>query len=336
MMIQDRQTKILEIKRSAELSQKSADRQIKDSELIFSVLMETVEKSLKNLVEAIEEKQKATQKEAEGFIQELEQEISELTERSTVVEQLSHADNHLNFLQCFKSLKAALPTKNWTEVSIPPPSYGQSVGTTVKQLKESLSKEMEKLVAKAKLNRVQQFAVDVTLDPKTANPYLILSDDGKQVFYGGKKQDLTDGPERFNPAINVLGKQSFSSGRFYYEVQVEGKSSWDLGVVKESINRKGKIKAEPESGYWTICLRNGDKYKAFAAYLSVKQPPKKVGVFVDFKNSSVSFFDVDSTDRIHHFADCSFTEKLYPFFSPGLQNGANFAPLIISPVSYPG
>ncbi len=327
--------KITEIKRSAELSSKCADRHITDSERVYSVLLQSVKKSLANLIEAINEQRKTTQKKAEGYIQDLEREISELTKRSAEVEQLSRAESHLDFSQSFASLHVTPPTKNWTEVTIPPPSYGRSIGTAVNQLEEKLSKEKEMLIAKAKLNRVQQYAVDVTLDPDTAHPYLILSDNGKQVYCGEMKQNFPDNPERFNTAINVLGKQSFSSGRFYYEVQVKGKTSWDLGVVKESIVRKGSITPSPENGYWTICLRNGDKYKSSGVNLSVKYQPKKVGVFVDYEKGSLSFFDVDSADIIHSFTDCSFTDKLYPFFSPSLPNGGkNSTPLIISPVNY--
>uniref|UniRef100_A0A3Q3WG86 B30.2/SPRY domain-containing protein n=1 Tax=Mola mola TaxID=94237 RepID=A0A3Q3WG86_MOLML len=194
--------------------------------------------------------------------------------------------------------------------------------------------EKDKLIAKAKLNRAQEFAKDVTLDPDTANPYLILSDDGKQIYCSNVRQNRPDNPKSFNTACNVLAKQSFSSGRFYYEVQVEGMAAWDLGVVKESIDRKGSITASPENGFWTICLRKGLKYRASSVHLSLKHQPKKVGVFVDYANGSVSFYDVDSADLIHHFTACSFTEKLYPFFSPGCLNGGNNTPLIISDVNY--
>ncbi|XP_070785050.1 E3 ubiquitin-protein ligase TRIM21-like [Enoplosus armatus] len=334
LMIQERQMKIEEIKRSAELSSKSADRHIADSVQVFTVLQESVKKSLDDLIEAIEDKRKTTKKEAEGFIHELKQEISALTKRSTEVEQLSRNEDHLNFLESSESLNIPA-TKSWTKVSLSIPTYGGSVGTAVGQLQEKLSEEKDKLFAKAKLNRVRQFEKDVTLDPDTANPKLILSDDGKQVYCGDVKQNLPDNSERFNPAINVLGKQSFSSGRFYYEVRVEGKTSWDLGVVKESINRKGLINASTENGYWTICLRNGDRYQAFGVNLRVKCKPKKVGVFVDYEKGSVSFYDVDSADVIYCFTECSFTEKLFPFFSPSLHyDDRNSTPLIISPVDY--
>ncbi|XP_049423423.1 E3 ubiquitin-protein ligase TRIM21-like isoform X1 [Epinephelus fuscoguttatus] len=337
LMIQERQMKILEINRSAEFSSQSADSHIEDSKQVFAVLRQSVERSLANLIKAIEEKRETTQKQAQGFIRELEKEISVLTKKDAEMEQLSHNEDHPNFPQSLSSLNAIPATKSWTEVSVTPPTYGGSVGTAMNQLEEILKKEKEKLFAKAKLKRVQQYAKDVTLDPDTANSYLILSDDGKQVYCGDVSQNLPDNPERFNPGVNVLGKQSFSSGRLYYEVQVKGKTSWDLGVVRESINRKGSITASPKNGYWTICLREGDKYIASAVQLSVKHQPKKVGVFVDYEKGSVSFFDVDSADLIHSITDCSFTEKLFPFFSPSRHyDGKNATPLIICPVNYTG
>lgn len=331
LMIQERQMKIDEIRHSAKLSSKSADRHIADSERVFKVLLQSVKRSQANLIEAINEKQKTTQKQADKLIQELEQEISELTKRSNNIDQLSQTDNDIDLL----SNNYIPTTKNWTEVTIHPPSYGASVGVALNRLEEEFSTEKKKLIAKAKLHRVQESAKDVTLDPDTANPFLILSHNGKQVHCGDVKQTLPENPKRFNTAINVLGKQSFSSGRFYFEVQVTGKTSWDLGVVKESIQRNGSINASLKNGYWTISLREGDKYKASLGDVNVKYPPKKVGVFVDYEKSSVSFHDVDSADIIHSFSNCSFTEKLYPFFSPGSRHGGkNSAPLIISPVNY--
>uniref|UniRef100_A0A3Q3JRY5 B30.2/SPRY domain-containing protein n=1 Tax=Monopterus albus TaxID=43700 RepID=A0A3Q3JRY5_MONAL len=162
---------------------------------------------------------------------------------------------------------------------------------------------------------LQQFAVDVTLDPDTAHPNLILSDDGKQVIHGDVWKNLPDKPERFSDCVSVLGKQSFSSGRFYFEVQVKGKTEWDLGVARESVNRKGKITLRPRYGYWTVWLRNGNKYRANAdspVDLSLKSGPENVGVFVDYEEGLVSFYDVDVAALIYSFTGCCFTEKLYP------------------------
>uniref|UniRef100_A0A672YZU8 Bloodthirsty n=1 Tax=Sphaeramia orbicularis TaxID=375764 RepID=A0A672YZU8_9TELE len=278
-----------------------------------------------------------TEKQAEDFIKELEQEICELKKRSTEVETLSHSEDHLHFVQTFTSIGAAPPMKVWKQVSVRPPSYEGTVVRAVSQLEEELSKDMKDLFEN-ELKRVQQFTVDVSLDPDTAHPALFLSDDEKQVHLGDVKQNLPHKPESFSECACVLGKQSFSSGRFYFEVQVKGKTDWELGVVRESINRKGPITPTPEDGHWIISLRNGNEYKAFACplvYLSLKSIPQKVGVFVDYEEGLVSFYDVDSAALIFSFTGYCFSDNLLPIFGPGLNDeGKNSAPLIITTVKH--
>ncbi|XP_078022646.1 E3 ubiquitin-protein ligase TRIM21-like [Epinephelus lanceolatus] len=337
-MIQKRQLKIREIKHSVSLSEKNTDRAIAEGVQIFTALKECVERGLNELIKTIEEKQRTTRKQAEGFIRKLEQEISELNKKMTKVEQLSHSEDHLHLIQSVQSLNTnhPTPTKDWTEVSIPLSSYEGTVVRAVSQLEETLSEQIKKLSTEAELKRVQQYAVDVTLAPDTAHPNLTLSRDGRQVSLDDVKKNLPDNPERFSDCVCVLAKQSFSSGNFYFMVQVKGKIEWDLGVAKESINRKGVISLCPQNGFWTLCLRNGNEYKALDAppvRLSLKSRPQKVGVFVDYEEGLVSFYDVDAAALIYSFTGCSFTEKLFPFFSPcNNYGGRNSAPLIISPV----
>ncbi|XP_042565343.1 nuclear factor 7, ovary-like isoform X4 [Clupea harengus] len=180
---------------------------------------------------------------------------------------------------------------------------------------------------------ITKYAVDVTLDPDTAHNSLILSADGKQVRHGNSSQNRPDNPKRFSLYVCVLGKQGFTSGRFYYEVEVSGKTEWDLGVARESINRKGKITLSPKNGYWTIWLRNGDEYMALAdpsVVLSLKEKLERVGVFVDYEAGLVSFYDADRSNLIYSFQGVSFKEKIYPYFSPSLHDdGKNSSPLII-------
>uniref|UniRef100_A0A8C9W918 Butyrophilin subfamily 1 member A1-like n=1 Tax=Scleropages formosus TaxID=113540 RepID=A0A8C9W918_SCLFO len=180
---------------------------------------------------------------------------------------------------------------------------------------------------------VFQVRFDVTLDPDTANPWLILSEDRKQVRCGVIQQRLPDKPERFTYRKSVLGKEGFSSERHYWEVQVGDKTEWDLGVVRESINRKGYFALNPSGGLWAISLSSGNEYEALtdppmSLPLSVK--PQKVGVFVDYEEGQVSFYRMEDKSLIYTFTGYKFTEKLYPYFWLGFQNSA---PLIISPVS---
>ncbi|XP_017541282.1 E3 ubiquitin-protein ligase TRIM21-like isoform X2 [Pygocentrus nattereri] len=327
-MIQDRLKKIEEIKHSVKLNKKISEKEKADGVEVFRALLCCIERSQVELLEVMEEKQKAAEKQAEEFIKELEQEITELKRRDTELEQLSHTEDHLHLLQVYPSLCSPPPTKNWTEVRINSHLRAETLRRALSRLQEEISKEMEKFVV----------IVDVTLDPDTANPFLILSDDGKRVTHGNKQQKLPKNPKRFDLCDCVLGKEGFSSGRFYYEVQVSGKMEWDFGLAKGSIRRKGDITLSPEDGYWTVSLSNETKYEAVESTcvpLSLKQAPQKVGVFVDYEEGLVSFYDVEARSHIYSFTGQSFTEKLYPYFSPcDNDGGRNSAPLIITPVDH--
>ncbi|XP_060707160.1 nuclear factor 7, ovary-like [Hemiscyllium ocellatum] len=171
----------------------------------------------------------------------------------------------------------------------------------------------------------------LTLDPNTAHSWLILSDDLTSVRYGDRGQSLPETPERFYPCVCVLASEGFNSGKHYWEVEVGNSAEWDLGVVTESINRKGDITAMPEAGYWIVWLRRSE-YKAGTfprTLLSVDIKPRKIGIYLNYEEGQVSFYNADSMFHLHTFIDI-FTEKLYPFFSPCLNgHGENTEPLKI-------
>uniref|UniRef100_A0A3B1KGW0 Bloodthirsty-related gene family, member 2 n=1 Tax=Astyanax mexicanus TaxID=7994 RepID=A0A3B1KGW0_ASTMX len=310
---------------------RNTEKEISDSVEVFTALIRSIERRQAELLEVMEEKQKAAERQAEEFIKDLEQEITELKRRDTELEQLSHTEDHLHLLQVYPSLCRPPHTKNWIDTSADLHLSVETVRNALSRLQKSLNEKLTKTFNE-KINE----PVNVTLDSDTASPYLLLSDDGKQVRCGDKKLKLPDNPKRFNECICVLGKEGFSSGRFYYEVQVRGKTKWDLGVVRESVNRKGQITLNPQNGFWTVWLRNGNEYKALSGpsvLLSLREKLQKVGVFVDYEEGLVSFYDVEARSHIYSFTGQSFTEKLYPYFSPCPNDGGkNSAPLIITPV----
>uniref|UniRef100_A0A1A7W8B4 Uncharacterized protein n=1 Tax=Iconisemion striatum TaxID=60296 RepID=A0A1A7W8B4_9TELE len=321
-MIQDRRLKIEEIKESVKIIKDDADRRKAEGTQVFTHLKESVERRLVELIKKIEDKQKSTEKQAEDFIKDLEQEISELMKRSSEVKKLSSSKDHLHLIQSFSSLNAAPPTRNWTEVRVHPPSYEETVPKAVGQLGKKLRKKMKNL-QEAELKWVQQYAVDVTLDPDTAHPKVVLSADGKLVYHSDVMKDLPDNPERFSNCPCLMGKQSFSSGRFYFEVQVKGKTGWDLGVARRSVNRKGFVLVSSDYGFWTFGLRYGN----------LDSHPDKVGVFVDYERGVVSFYNVQTAALIQSTTGCCFSDKLHPMFYTGLNGkGKNSAPLVICPV----
>lgn len=176
----------------------------------------------------------------------------------------------------------------------------------------------------------------MTLDPDTANTQLILSEDGKEVRDGGKIQDLPDCPHRFDHFGSVLGQNKLTSGRSYWEVDVGNKTGWDLGIARGDANRKGQLSLNPTNGYWAIVHYNGDQYGALGDppfLLSLIEKPQRVGVFVDYEEGLVSFYDVEAKAHIYSFTGNSFTGEMYPYLSPHLLNGKkNSDPLVITEI----
>ncbi|XP_023257646.1 tripartite motif-containing protein 29-like, partial [Seriola lalandi dorsalis] len=207
-MIQERRLKVQEVEHSVKLSREAADRETADGVQVFAALTQSVERAKAEFIGTIKEKKRAKEEQAKGVIRELEQEISELTRRRAEVDRLSRSEDHLHFLRTFSTLNAAPPTNDRTEISIDPHSYEGTVSTAVDQLEETLGKEIKKLRHKVELKRVRQFAVDVALDPDTAHPALVLSDDGKQAHHGDEKKNLPDNPERFNPSCCRLSTRA--------------------------------------------------------------------------------------------------------------------------------
>ncbi|KAM6904903.1 bloodthirsty-related gene family, member 2 [Xenentodon cancila] len=325
-MIQERQQKIERLKYSLELQKSSYLREVRESQKVFSDLVNAMEKNHKAVVSAIEEKQKEEEKRVETLVRELRQEIQELSK--DVTEPQLSGDHWDGLMQ----IVTPHEMKDWSKVTI---ETDPCVGITRRALSDILEKtrvEVNRL-SKAELKRIEKHTVDINLSTKTAHPFLSVSDDRKQVRHTDKLQEVPENPKRFDRVANVLAKEGFSSGRYYWEVVVGEKLEWNLGVARQSINRKGKFTVCPANGFWTLSLKAGGQYFANTSpitLVALEHRPKKVGVFLDYPEGRVSFYCAESGVHIHTFTD-KFTDRLHPLFSPGrLYGGRNAAPLIIS------
>nr|XP_015830354.2 E3 ubiquitin-protein ligase TRIM39 [Nothobranchius furzeri]XP_054603419.1 E3 ubiquitin-protein ligase TRIM39 [Nothobranchius furzeri]XP_054603420.1 E3 ubiquitin-protein ligase TRIM39 [Nothobranchius furzeri] len=335
-MIEKHQKKIEEINNCLKMSKLSAEKEKSASNSLFTSLINSIKERQSEVNSEIERKQEAEERRAEELVSELQLEITELQRRNAELKELEDTEDHLHLLQSVPSLVSPPPTREWADISIHPELCVGTVRRALSKLDHMLKNELLCL-KKEEMRRMQKHAVDVELDPDTAHPNIVLSADGKQAGRGEQLHAVPDKPQRFDPVICVLGKKGFQSGRFFFQVAVGKKTFWDLGVVKESVNRKGMITTKPENGYWTVRLRNGNEYRALdspSVLLSLREMPQTVGVFTDYEERTVSFFDVEARSHIYTFSGCLFSEKIFPFFSPGvLDEGRNTGPLVITAVS---
>ncbi|XP_069490963.1 E3 ubiquitin-protein ligase TRIM39-like isoform X2 [Ambystoma mexicanum] len=170
---------------------------------------------------------------------------------------------------------------------------------------------------------------EVTLDPGTAHPRLIVSQDGRSVRCGARAQHLPDTPQRFTLHPCVLGREGLSSGRHYWEVEVGGSPGWTLGVCDESVPRKEEITASPEGGLWAVGLLEA-KYWACTSPcwtpLTPRAPPRVLGFFLDYEAGRLSVYDAQDRALLFTFSGASFPRTLRPYCETWCPEGLRILP----------
>ncbi|XP_067830186.1 zinc-binding protein A33-like [Heptranchias perlo] len=157
----------------------------------------------------------------------------------------------------------------------------------------------------------------LTMDPRSAHPLLLLSDDRTQVTVSSHvARQLSEGSGRFSDYPSVLGSEGFISGRHYWEVEVGGNTAWDVGVARESVRGKELLTLETKTGIWAVALWYGE-YIALTSprtHLVLSAKLKKLGVYLDYEAGQVSLYNADGMSHLYTFSD-RFTEKMYPYFN---------------------
>ncbi len=185
-------------------------------------------------------------------------------------------------------------------------------------------------------------AQEVVLDPDSAHPKLIISPEGDSVTYNDTWQEVSENPSRFDTTLNVISRKGFTDVRNYWEVQVTGKTYWELGLTYPNIPRKGQeedcwLGRGPTS--WCIEYLNGN-YTAWHNGIPNElthvsgRTFQRIGIFSSSEGGLVCFLGADTMTPLYSFCAGTFTDSLYQAFCPGHDNQeTNRKPLFICDAS---
>ncbi|XP_048007811.1 NACHT, LRR and PYD domains-containing protein 12-like isoform X3 [Megalobrama amblycephala] len=164
---------------------------------------------------------------------------------------------------------------------------------------------------------LRKYAGDLTLDPNTAHPQLVLSDGNRKVKCVEEHQPYPDHAERFDECEQVLCRERLN-GRCYWEAEWSG-DDVDISVTYEGISRKGErddcVFGWNDKSWSLYCSDRG-----FTVWHNnnrtdiptVSSSSHRVGVYVDVSAGTLSFYSVSDTHTLTrlHTLNTTFTEPL--------------------------
>ncbi|XP_072548554.1 tripartite motif-containing protein 16-like protein [Salminus brasiliensis] len=287
------------------------------------------------VTELIRAQEKAELSGAEELLEELEKEITDLKRRHTELEQLSHTEDHVQFLQSFQSVCVSSGCEDAPSITVHQHLSFDGVRESLFDLKDLLEEFCKKKLGtisshvaalqmivpsepKTREDFLQYFC-QLTLDPNTVNHYLSLSENNRVVTHKERVQQYTDHPERFDYWYQVLSKESVR-GRCYWEVEwssIKGYLVY-ISVSYKGIIRKGQndvcwfghnsqswsLRCSPSFSFWN----NNTETKISAP------PSSRIGVYVDHSAGILSFNNVSDTLTLIHTVHTTFTQPLYAGF----------------------
>uniref|UniRef100_A0A8C1M8L0 Tripartite motif-containing protein 16-like n=1 Tax=Cyprinus carpio TaxID=7962 RepID=A0A8C1M8L0_CYPCA len=330
--IQQREKDLQQLRETVESHKRSAQTAVEDSERIFTELIRSIERSRSELIRLIRDQEKTAVSRAEERLERLEQEINDLRRRDAELEQLSHTQDHIQFLQSFQSLSAP---PEYTDVNddlfsslFSFDDLRESVRQLKQKLEDSCKEELKKISDRVTFTNIVsrirndflQYSHQLTLDLNTAHKRLRLSESNRVITGTKTDQSYPDHPERFDCTFQVLCRESVC-GRCYWELEWRGgEHGVRISVSYKSISRKGQRKAclfGNNDQSWSLHCnppRYLFRHNNVVTDLPVKPISSRIGVFVDHSAGTLSFYSVSDTMSLIHTVQTTFTQPLYPGF----------------------
>ncbi|XP_046690320.1 E3 ubiquitin-protein ligase TRIM39 [Silurus meridionalis] len=352
--IERRGLRITELKQRLQFLRNYAHAELSEVEQVLCDVTQSVERIRTELVGGIEDKRDSVIGQGERFVSELEVEVGKLQERRAQLEVQATSEDHISFLQSFEEVNAPYQdhmlntdpdlelhfslgeVKNalgeirerLDDIHMGEVNYRQSVSSLPEsesmmsvrsnKKKDFSLKDLRRFRSGSSIKKVRGYLEDVLLNPVTAYPFLILSDDRKQVKRGEKLQFFRNSPQRFDVWSCITAKEGYDAGRHYWEVSVGDNKDWKVGVVRDSAQRKGLFDMSPSNGYYVLWWSTNHLRALTTPPLTkVKMNGRLryLGVFLDCEDGHVTFYNAKTGAEIYSFiTEGAFSEKMFPLF----------------------
>ncbi|XP_043974032.1 tripartite motif-containing protein 16-like [Gambusia affinis] len=329
-MIQDQEKNVKLLQQEVEAINHSADKTVEDSEKIFTELIRLLQKRSSEVKQQIRSQQETEVSRVKDVQEKLEQEITELKRKDAELEQLSHTEDHNQFLLHYPSLPALSESTHSSSINIRPLRHFEDVTAAVSELREKLQDvlrdswtnislmvtEVDVLLSEPEPKSragFLRYSSEITLDPNTAQTLLLLSEGNKKVTRMNQDQSYSSHPDRFTDYCQVLSRESLT-GRCYWEVEWSGKQVY-ITVAYKNISRVGSG-SEYVFGYndksWALyCSQNNFSFGHNNIWTSVSGPvSSRVGVYLNHRAGILSFYSVSETMTLLHRVQTTFTQPL--------------------------
>ncbi|XP_061114713.1 tripartite motif-containing protein 16-like isoform X2 [Conger conger] len=329
--IQEREKELQDLRQAVQSLKCSAEAAVEDSERIFTELIRSIERRCSEVKELIRDQEKAEVSRAEGLLERLEQEIAELRRREAELEQLSHTEDHIHFLQSFQSLCVPPGPEDFPSFTVSPHVDFEAVRKSVSDLKVQLEdicngefskisqtvKDVHNLELRTREDFLQ-YSCQLTLDPNTAHKRLCLSEGNKEVTRMKAIQPYPNHPERFDYWEHVLSREGLS-GRCYWEAEWRG-NGVTFAMSYKHIHRKGDGD-DSHLGHnkksWILycspsrfCFTHNRK----STEIPVPSSSSRIGVYLDHRAGTLSFYSVSDSMTLLHRVQSTFTQPLHAGF----------------------
>ncbi|XP_030607053.1 tripartite motif-containing protein 16-like isoform X2 [Archocentrus centrarchus] len=302
--IQDREKDVKLLQQEVEAINQSAHKTMEHSEKIFTELIHVIQKRSSDVKQQIRSQLETEVSRVKELQEKLEQEITELKRKDAELKQLSHTEDHIQFLHNYPSLSALSESTHSSSINIRPLRYFEDVTAAVSELREKLQDILREERTNISLTVTEvdvllsppepktragflKYSQEITLDPNTAHTWLLLSEGRRKVTQMNQQQSYSDHPHRFTNRFQVLSRESLT-GRCYWEVEWRGVY---VAVAYKNISRAGN----------ECCFGHNDKSWALKChnnlftflYNKIRTPvsgprSSRVGVYLDHRAGSHS------------------------------------------------